>query len=202
MEEEWRPVKGYEGLYEVSNLGRVRSIERYVSYVSSKCGKPFTAKYHVKEHIVKQGSRKDGYADVPLSRNGVTVQACVHRILAEAWIPNPNNYTFVNHIDMDATNNSISNLEWTSPGQNTTHAVQHYRNPQSIPIYCQETNKIYASMGQADRELGLPVGSSCDIVKGRKKSKYHLRHATPEEIKLSMQTAYTNPSDSYKYLSQ
>lgn len=109
---------------------------------------------------MKQGRRQDGYSDVSLSRHGVTTLHCVHRLIAEAWIPNPNNYKYVNHIDLDKTNNSIDNLEWISETGNVVHAVQRFSNPQSIPIYCKETNQVYASMGQCDVALGLKQGQT------------------------------------------
>jgi len=142
MQEEWRPVVGYEGLYEVSNLGKIKSVDRYVYYKrKERSGEVRESKQHVPEHIVKQGRQKSGYADIPLSKNGVTTINLVHRIIAQAWIenPNPEVFSYVNHIDSDPTNNSLNNLEWTTPGQNTSHAVQHFRNPQSISVYCEET---------------------------------------------------------------
>lgn len=183
MVEEWRPVVGYEGLYEISNLGRVKSVERDVTYTrTEKNGKTHQVKQHVKEHIVKQGRRIDGYADVPLSKQGVTTLHCVHRLIAEAWIPNPNHEGYVNHKDLDKTNNDISNLEWMSNADNVTHGVQRYSNPQSVAVYCKETDQVYASMGQCDRALGLSLGQTSDILQGVKSSNYTLTVATDAQI--------------------
>lgn len=165
MQEEWRSVVGYEGLYEISNLGRVKSLERTIPYTfHDKSGNLRSANYHVKEKILKQGRRHDGYADVSLSKSGTPVLHCVHRILAEAWIPNPNNYNYVNHIDLDKTNNSLDNLEWISNSGNVVHAVKRYSNPQSIAIYCEETQQVYSSMGQCDTALGLSAGTTWKVI--------------------------------------
>lgn len=183
MIEEWRPVVGYEGLYEVSNLGRVKSVERdMTTQRRDKNGKVSTYIYHVKERILKQGRRIDGYADVSLSFKGQTILHCVHRLLAEAWIPNPNNYNYVNHIDLDKTNNSLNNLEWVSCSGNMNHAVQRYANPQSIAIYCKETRQVYSSMGQCDRALSLVAGKTWQVMNEGKQCDYTLSIATEEQI--------------------
>ena len=142
---------------------------------------------HVKEHLVKQGRRQDGYADVPLSKHGVTVLHCVHRLLAEAFIPNPDNYNYVNHKDLDRTNNSLDNLEWISCQGNVVHAVKRYANPQSIPVYCKETDTVYSSMGECIRSLKISSNSIDKLLKGEKVSKYpyNLSYATSEQIEYS-----------------
>ena len=189
MEEEWRPVVGYEGLYEVSNLGRVKGLAREIPVRrTNRDGEVQTYMFKVKEKILKQGRRQDGYADVPLSKQGVTVLYCVHRLIADAWIPNPNNYKYVNHKDLDKTNNSLNNLEWISNSGNITHAVQRYANPQSIAIYCKETNTVYASQGQCELALGLSKGSVHDILYSSRPCKYTLCEATEEQIKSSKES--------------
>lgn len=183
MIEEWRPIVRYEGLYEISNLGRVKSLERIVTYTRrERNGRVHEVNQHVKETFVKLGRRKDGYADVPLSKNGVTTLHCVHRLLAEAWIPNPNNYNYVNHKDLDKTNNSLDNLEWISCQGNVIHAVTCYSNPQAIPIYCKETDLVYASIGQCERELGLSSGTVTKILRNLVSSSYTLSYATKDQI--------------------
>lgn len=179
MQEEWRPVVGYEGLYEISNLGRVKSVERDID-VTDRYGHSY--KYHVKEKIMKQGRRNDGYADVSLSSHGVTTLHCVHRLLAEAWIPNPYNLQYVNHKDLNKTNNSISNLEWVSNSENMRHANINYANNQSIPIYCLETDEVYAGMAICDRALGFSEGTTHDVIRNNKSCNYHLSIASEDQI--------------------
>ena len=106
MEEIFKDVKGYEGYYEVSNLGRVRS----TSYKGTR--------------ILKH-SLKSRYKIVVFCINQIKVHKLVHRLVAEAFIPNPNNYSIVNHIDGNRKNNEVSNLEWCTPLYNTQHAKSH-----------------------------------------------------------------------------
>lgn len=96
------PVKGYEGLYSVLEDGRVYS--------------------HHRERIMGY-SRSNGYLRVCLWKNGVQQTFRVHRLVAEAFLPNPNNYPEVNHIDKDRANNRVENLEWCSKSHNMTHCM-------------------------------------------------------------------------------
>ena len=95
--ETWKAISGYEGIYEVSDLGRVRSL------VHRNRWKP---------GILKPLKHPRGYIQVGLRKDGHTKQTLVHRLVAEAFIPNPQGLDTVNHKDEDKTNNSASNLEW------------------------------------------------------------------------------------------
>jgi hypothetical protein len=105
MQEEWKDIEGFEGTYQISDNGRVRSF----------CGG--------KPHIMKQKTHK-GYALVGLSKNGKQYLKQVHRLVALAFIDNPENKREVNHKDADKTNNTALNLEWVTPMENTIHAMQ------------------------------------------------------------------------------
>ena len=107
----WKSVVGYEKLYEVSNLGNVRSIERYVKYTKWKTGTHFQLR---KQKLLKQVKMKNGYIRVEISDNGNHKLQLVHRLVAQAFIPNPNNYSQINHIDCNKENNCVDNLEWCS----------------------------------------------------------------------------------------
>lgn len=117
MIEEWRPVEGYEGLYEVSNLGRVRSVDRYV--VDSLENRRF-----YKGKVLSPGIRPDGYLFVILSCNGKSKTINVHRIVAQAFIPNFDNLPMVNHKDEDKSNNRVDNLEWCNAKYNNTYGTR------------------------------------------------------------------------------
>lgn len=106
MKEEWRPVIGYEGLYEVSNLGNVRSL----------CAGRWKTRMDR-----KPVPDKDGYLTVNIKKNGKYKCAKIHRIVAEAFIPNPNNYPAINHMDEDKTNNRFDNLEWCTNKYNNNY---------------------------------------------------------------------------------
>ena len=105
MEEIWKDKKDYEGHYQVSNFGRVKSI---------KFGK---------EIILKQ-KIKDGYYYVGLSKNGIAKNYFVHRLVAQAFLPNPNNLPCVNHKDEDKLNNNVDNLEYCSYSYNNTYGTR------------------------------------------------------------------------------
>ncbi len=104
MEELWKPVRGYEGLYEVSNYSQVRSLERLkkASYGSIQT---------VQERILRP-CWTGRYLTVTLCRNSETKARGIHRWMAEAFIPNPENKLELNHIDGDRANNFIGNIEW------------------------------------------------------------------------------------------
>lgn len=114
MNDSWRPVVGYEGLYEVSNCGRVRSVSRTV-----KCG---AKQRMVSERILKPSISNAGYHTVGLSKNGVSATSRVHRLVAMAFVPNPDGKSEVNHIDGNPRNNTPSNLEWCTHSENMLHA--------------------------------------------------------------------------------
>ena len=116
MIEEWRPVVGYEGLYEVSNTGRVRSVDRYV--------KTCYGSYRLhKGKVLSPGIRPDGYLVVSLQYRMFRV----HRIVAEAFLPNPDNLPQVNHKDEDKSNNRVDNLEWCDSKYNNNYGTARIR---------------------------------------------------------------------------
>lgn len=118
--EEWRAVVGYEGLYEVSNLGRVRSIDRIVGVNSPN------KNMRCKGRLLKQQCFL-GYLCVRMMRHRKGNYKGVHRIVAQAFIPNPENKPQVNHIDFNKENNRVTNLEWCTQFENNRHTVNHGR---------------------------------------------------------------------------
>lgn len=118
----WKPVSGYEGYYEVSSLGRIRSVERYV--------KQSEHLRYVKPRIKKIIVGRYGYPMVTLCKDGESRQYRVHRIIADAFIPNPDNKPFVDHINTDRDDFRIENLRWVDAGENA-------RNPNTM-THCRE----------------------------------------------------------------
>lgn len=114
MKEEWKDIYGYEGLYKISNLGEIKSLERKVNYNNIR-------KITVHERIIKQRSN-GGYKEVSLSKNNKGKNLSVHRLVAIHFIPNPYNKKEVNHIDGNKSNNNIHNLEWVTPSKNVRHS--------------------------------------------------------------------------------
>lgn len=116
MEEIWKPVVGYEGFYEVSNIGRVKSLnreEKWGEYVRARQGK-----------ILKPGRSGIWYLTAVLYKNGKKKTTKVHRMVATAFIPNPLGKKYINHIDSNPINNSVKNLEWCTHLENMQHAAK------------------------------------------------------------------------------
>lgn len=119
----WKTIKGFEGKYEVSDLGRVRRIERYKRNEYGEEEK-LPDKIITPSEIGRYSESR--YLSVGLIRNGVTERHYVHRLVANAFIPNKKRLPTVNHIDLDKSNNDVRNLEWMSYKDNTQHALKHY----------------------------------------------------------------------------
>ena len=111
--EVWKDIQGYEGLYQVSNKGRVRSIDRLIIQKSggNKCRKGQLLKPTV----------QNGYYKVALAKYNKKTNFRVHRLVADAFIPNPNNWSFINHIDENKSNNNAENLEWCTRQYNNNY---------------------------------------------------------------------------------
>lgn len=115
----WLQVKGYEGFYEVSNTGKIRSIDRIVN--RSDTG--YSLKYS--GQIIKQTLDKRGYENVYLSINSKSKRYRVHRLVAMAFLDNPENKPQVNHKDGNKQNNHVNNLEWSTDEENRNHAIEN-----------------------------------------------------------------------------
>jgi hypothetical protein len=113
--EQWKPVKGYEGLYEVSNHGRVRSLDRREEMKNGR-------KRFYKGKLLKPMKDRRGYLYVDLKKDGQRKLHRIHRLVAEAFLLNPDNLPVVNHRDGNKENNHYSNLEWCTSSQNNKHA--------------------------------------------------------------------------------
>ena len=109
MEEIWKDISGYEGLYQVSNLGRVRSFSKFDK---------------ASGHILSQQITPEGYPKVTLSVGGKRKHRKVHRLVAESFLDKTDESFIVNHIDGNKSNNSVLNLEWVSYSKNVKHALE------------------------------------------------------------------------------
>lgn len=156
MKEVWKDVEGYEGLYQVSIFGNL-----YSSYVKRK---------------LQLSLDEYGYKQVILVKNGVRKRHLLHRMVAQAFIPNPENKPQVNHIDENKTNNNVSNLEWVTSKENINHGTRTERQiytqriiQKSRPVIC-SNGVIYRSTREASRLLGLDNSSLNKVLKGKRKT--------------------------------
>lgn len=152
--EKWAEVKGYEGLYEVSNKGRVRSLDRLEQLKNGVTRKR-------KGIVLKGRIDRYGYKYVGLSKNKKTTFFKVHRLVAIAFVNNPNNYNIVNHKDEDKTNNCEENLEWCTVLYNANYGTRNSRISQKNKgrqigrILSEETKR---KMSESHKKiLGRPV---------------------------------------------
>lgn len=141
--EEWKPIEGFEGLYEVSNMGRIRSL-------NYKCRREI--------HIMKTNDARP-YTTVGVHLNGKCVNLLVHREVAKAFIPNPGNLPQVNHKDEDKRNNRVDNLEWCDAKYNVNYGtgLQRLAECFKIPVIAtleDGTEEYYPSAKDATRILG------------------------------------------------
>jgi hypothetical protein len=110
----WKKVIGYEGVYEVSNLGKVKRVGNLRG----------VNKAYVNDYYLKPTDNGKGYLRIKLSNNGISKRVMLHRIIAEAFISNPLNKKVINHINNNKKDNRIENLEWCSQSENCLHAVK------------------------------------------------------------------------------
>ena len=172
MEEIWKTIEGFEGLYEVSNLGRVRSLDRI-----RKAGYGSIANIKGKI-LVPQNINDKKYLTVNLYRNEVGKHYLVHRLVAKAFIPNPNNLPEVNHKDENPSNNNISNLEWCDRKYNSNYGTARERanRKKSKPVIKCDLNgneiTRYCSAREAARVIGKSQAAISRCCMGKYKTAY------------------------------
>lgn len=164
----WKDIQGYEGLYQISNLGKVKSL----NYNRTK-----------KERILIPVKTHDGYLIVSLYKNCIHKNFLIHRLVAQTFIENPDNLLEVNHIDEDKTNNRADNLEWCSHEYNInfgtrnerifkTLKLRNYKNAQKEVIQFTKDGKFvneFPSIHEASRCTGINQGQICYCCKNMKR---------------------------------
>lgn len=155
--EEWKDIKNYEGLYQVSNLGNVRSLDRKIKQ-KNKNGEFQYVTY--KGKILKIQKQKNGYLTIDLHKRNKFKRKLIHKLVAEMFIPNPNNYKCVNHKDSNIQNNRMDNLEWCTQSYNIKYA---YDLGNKIPPHMKaikqikdgKTVNIFKSIALAERQTNI-----------------------------------------------
>ena len=169
--EEWRDVAGYEGLYQVSSEGRVKSLERKVEHW---CG----GERIQKERILKPVVRGDGYLKVDLCAGGKRKMFAVHRLVCQAFHENLDNKPQVNHLNEDKKDNRACNLEWCTRIENCNHGTRNERSAKnrskSVGQYTLDGDlvKIWPSAMEAQRQAGFARGNICKAANGKYKTPY------------------------------
>lgn len=148
-----KEIKGYEGLYAVTSCGQIWS-------------------YHRKKFI-KPIDNGNGYLRIGLHKNGELKRYLLHRIVAEAYIPNFENKPEVNHKDEDKTHNWIGNLEWVTRKENVNYGTRNERDSDKqsrMPVYCPELDAVFNSATMAEKRTGIQHNSIIDCIAGNRKS--------------------------------
>lgn len=172
----WKDVKGYEGIYQVSNIGRVKSLNYNRTGV---------------ENILKPGNNRRGYLTVVLHKGNIPRSKKIHRLICESFIPNPENKETVNHINGIKTDNRLVNLEWASIGENSKHAFSiglknvkgsnnpmfgrtGDRNPNSKKVNRYSISNEYidsfSGMSEAERLIGISSKRISECCNNKRKS--------------------------------
>ena len=142
IKEIWKPVNGYEGLYEVSSLGRVKSL------------------WYGREKILKPQDNGKGYLFVNLYKDGKVKHLLVHKLVAEAFIPNPFGFTEINHLDENKTNNVVDNLEFCSRRYNVNFGTRNQRQAASMTNHPDMSMAVEASRFSDFRKICLRFPST------------------------------------------
>lgn len=163
----WSEVKGYEGLYEVSDTGLVRGINRFVDL-------PNGTKRFVKGKQIKSRTNNYGYIEVRLSKNGTCRTHFVHRLVAMAFIPNIDDMPQVNHLSGEKHDNTINNLEWTDASGNALHAYKNGLNSNcgcthflAVAIIDTKTGDIYCTIKEFCDHFGINYHAGRNALNGQ-----------------------------------
>lgn len=161
----FKAIEGYEGIYEVSDLGEVRSVDRIVEFKDGRNA-------HYKGKVLKLAMNVHGYFTVMLSKNGITKMMTVHRLVAEAFLPNPENLPEVHHINHVKTDNRACNLKWvTRAEQFDDHWRAAHAKAQGtrLRVVGNGIDRIFISSHEVARELGVSQGNVSMVANGIRK---------------------------------
>jgi hypothetical protein len=152
----WKDIEGYEGLYEISNMGRVKALPKWGGCIFKK------------ERLLKTHDNGKQYLYVDLYNDGKRKKDYIHRLVAKAFVDNPNNYPHINHIDENKSNNTYSNLEWCTPKYNCNYGNHNIKlsmslkgkcagkdSPSAISVICTTTGMVFDTITEAAKYYNI-----------------------------------------------
>ena len=157
----WKDIKNYEGIYQINNFGKIKSAYKKGNNCNNK--------------ILKASYTYNGYERIGLSKNNKTKKYLVHRLVAETFIPNPNNYEQVNHKDENKQNNNINNLEWCTRSYNINYGNRNNNLNKEVWQYDLKGNfiKKWKSTMEIQRSLGYKNQSISSACRGKSRTAYN-----------------------------
>ena len=157
----YKEIKGYEGIYEINELGKIRSVDRIVKRKDGRI-----RKYKGKE--LKPATDKGGYGGVHLNKNGISKRRRVHRLVAETFLSNPDNLPEIHHKNHDRKDNRMENLKWVSRSEQMD---EHWRAAKGtrLRVVGHGIDKIFISAREVERELGIDNSNALLVAKGIRK---------------------------------
>lgn len=193
IEEVWKDIAGYEGLYQVSNYGRIKSLKRKVYAGRGRM------RWQYGKILSENKTNGNGYKIVSLNKEGKSKNKYIHRLVAETFLKNPNNYKYINHKDQNILNNNVENLEFCTAQYNCTYNNAHIKrglkfrnnllNSKKIYQLDEENNiiKEYPSSAEAGRQLGVTGSSISACLRGLQKHSagYKWKYADDELQKIN-----------------
>lgn len=180
MKEIWKDVIGYEGLYKVSNTGKVKSVGRSFE-MCNRWNFPVIIQVREKELIIAK-YKNHGYAYCTLSKNSKSKKFKMHRLISIHFIPNPNGFPFINHINAIRDDNRIENLEWCDHSHNMKHRFKMgydhsgVKNPSARKVIDTSTKQIFDTVKEAADKFSLNYNTLSGMLNGHDKNHTTLNH--------------------------
>lgn len=158
-DEVWRPVNGYEGLYEVSDQASVKSLDRTIQTTRGP--------RRIRGRLLKPKANSSGYLQIALFKDRKRKEKLLSRVVAEAFCEKPDGCNIVNHLDCDISHNWASNLEWTTDLGNVRHAIEHQRRP--VRPVLRGDDKLYPMLTMVEAD-GYSSSAVCQVCRGKLKT--------------------------------
>ena len=165
----FKPIKGFENMYEISNYGIIKSVDRNIICKDGQI-KPIKSRY------IRPADNGSGYKFVYLWKDNKQHRYYIHRLVAETFLSNPDNLSEVNHIDNNKANNNVNNLEWCDKTYNNNYGTRNTRISNAnkdrciTPVICLTTNEIFKSVKEASNKYNIHQSHICHCCKNQRKS--------------------------------